>query len=80
MQAQKPVSRLKPYVPILGWLPSYQTAWLAADVTAGLTPWGLVAPEARAYAGIAGLPPQAGLYTLLAALLISYGRSRRALA
>lgn len=70
MQAQKPVSRLKTYIPILGWLPSYQTAWLAADVIAGLTLWGLVVPEAMAYAGIAGLPPQAGLYTLLAALLV----------
>ena len=37
---------------------------------AGLTLWGLVVPEAMAYAGIAGLPPQAGLYTLLAALLV----------
>jgi high affinity sulfate transporter 1 len=30
----------------------------------------LVVPEAMAYAGIAGLPPQAGLYTLLASLLV----------
>ena len=43
---------------------------LAVDVIAGLTLWGLVVPEAMAYAGIAGLPPQAGLYTLLAALLV----------
>jgi high affinity sulfate transporter 1 len=70
MQAKNSVSRLKTYVPILGWLPSYQTAWLAADVIAGLTLWGLVVPEAMAYAGIAGLPPQAGLYTLLASLLL----------
>jgi len=56
MQAKNSVSRLKTYVPILGWLPSYQTAWLAADVIAGLTLWGLVVPEAMAYAGIAGLP------------------------
>lgn len=63
-------SRLKTYVPSLAWLPSYQRAWLAADVIAGLTLWGLVVPEAMAYAGIAGLPPQAGLYTLLTALLI----------
>jgi len=59
MQAQTPVSRLKTYIPILGGLPSYQTACLTADVIAGLTLWGLVAPEAMAYAGIAGLPPQA---------------------
>ena len=58
------------YVPILSWLPGYNRAWLRVDALAGLTLWGLVVPEAMAYAGVAGLPPQAGLYTLLAALLI----------
>ena len=43
---------------------------MAFDVVAGLTLWGLVVPEAMAYAGIAGLPPQAGLYTILAAFLV----------
>jgi high affinity sulfate transporter 1 len=61
---------LRRYIPILSWLPRYDRAWLAVDVIAGLTLWGLVVPEAMAYAGIAGLPPQAGLYTLLAALLV----------
>ncbi len=37
---------------------------------AGLTLWGLLVPEAMAYAGIAGLPAQAGLYTLVASLLV----------
>lgn len=63
-------SFLNRYVPIVSWLPRYDRTWLRADVIAGLTLWGLVAPEAMAYAGIAGLPPQAGLYTLLASLLI----------
>jgi sulfate permease, SulP family len=58
------------FIPILSWLPRYDRAWLSIDVIAGLTLWGLVVPEAMAYAGIAGLPPQAGLYTLLASLLI----------
>ncbi len=58
------------YVPIWGWLTNYNRAWLAADIVAGLTLWGMVVPEGIAYAGIAGLPPQAGLYTLLASLLI----------
>jgi high affinity sulfate transporter 1 len=57
-------------IPILKWLPGYNRGWLSVDVIAGLTLWGLVVPEAMAYAGIAGLPPQAGLYTLLAALLV----------
>jgi len=39
-----------------------------ADILAGLTLWGVLAPEALAYAGMAGVPVQAGLYTLLASL------------
>jgi sulfate permease, SulP family len=58
------------WVPILSWLPGYDRTWLRFDIIAGLTLWGLVVPEGMAYAGIAGLPPQAGLYTLVAALLI----------
>ncbi|WP_300160771.1 SulP family inorganic anion transporter [Solidesulfovibrio sp.] len=38
------------------------------DVLAGLTLWGVLVPEALAYAGMAGLPVAAGLYTLLASL------------
>lgn len=63
-------TRLMRNIPILSWLPDYNRSWLAGDAIAGLTLWGLVVPEAMAYAGIAGLPPQAGLYTLVAALLI----------
>ena len=58
------------YVPILDWLPRYDRSWLRFDVIAGLTLWGLVVPEGMAYAGIAGLPPQAGLYTLVVSLLV----------
>ena len=61
---------IRRFIPILSWLPRYDRSWLAIDIIAGLTLWGLAVPEAMAYAGIAGLPPQAGLYTLLAALLV----------
>jgi SulP family sulfate permease len=63
-------SGLGRYVPIVHWLPRYQRTWLRADAIAGLTLWGLVVPEGMAYAGIAGLPPQAGLYALVASLLV----------
>ena len=63
-------NRLIRLIPILEWLPRYDRGWLSIDIIAGLTLWGLVVPEAMAYAGIAGLPPQAGLYTLLASLFI----------
>jgi high affinity sulfate transporter 1 len=61
---------LKRLVPFLSWIRTYDRGWLSADVIAGLTLWGMVVPEAMAYAGVAGLPPQMGLYTLLAALLV----------
>lgn len=56
-------------IPILTWLPNYNRSWLTADAIAGLTVWGLVVPESMAYAGVAGLPPQFGLYTLAVSLL-----------
>ena len=43
-----------------------------ADVVAALTTWALVVPQAIAYAQIAGLPPQAGLFAAFAGLL-GYG-------
>ena len=44
----------------------------------GFTIWGLLIPEMIAYASLAGLPPQAGLYTLLASLALYaiFGTSR----
>ena len=44
----------------------------AADAVAGLSIAGLLLPEAVAYAGIAGLPPQSGVIALFAGLLV-YG-------
>jgi MFS superfamily sulfate permease-like transporter len=41
----------------------YQTDWLRPDVIAGLTAAAVVLPKAMAYATIAGLPVQVGLYT-----------------
>ena len=55
-------------LPILGWLPRYEFDWLRGDVIAGLTLWGILVPEAIAYAAMAGAPLEAGLYTLLGSL------------
>ena len=63
-------SWLKRNIPILSWLPAYDRSWLNADVIAGLTVWGLIVPESMAFAGVAGLPPQFGLYTLVVSLLL----------
>jgi sulfate permease, SulP family len=52
---------------------------LRYDVIAGATIWGLLVPEMIAYAGLAGLPPQTGLYTLLVTLAAYavFGSSRQ---
>ena len=42
----------------------YDRAWLPVDVMAGLTIWALMVPQALAYAGIAGVPVQNGLYVM----------------
>jgi len=53
-----------------------------ADLVAGLSIAGLLLPEAVAYSGIAGLPPQAGVIALFAGLLVYglFGGSRFAIA
>ena len=76
--AQKPKRTLVSFFPIVGWLPRYQSAWLRLDLIAALTVWALVVPEAMAYAGIAGMPPEYGLYAAPLALLgyAIFGTSR----
>jgi sulfate permease, SulP family len=46
----------------LHWLRSYNLSFLSADLLAGMTLAAFTLPEAMAYAGLAGLGPQAGLY------------------
>ena len=60
--------RLVRYVPILGWIPAYDRRDLRPDLIAGIVSWGVMVPVAMAYAGLAGLPPQAGLVTAFAAM------------
>lgn len=66
------------FTPIAGWLPRYQRAWLPADLLAGLALWAVMVPEAMAYAGIVGVPPIMGLYTLVPPLVAYalFGTSR----
>lgn len=55
-------------VPGLVQLIGYRRAWLAGDVLAGLTVAAYLVPQVMAYAGVAGLPPVAGLWAILPAL------------
>jgi high affinity sulfate transporter 1 len=52
-------------VPPAQWLREYRAAWLPSDVVAGITLAAYAIPVALAYAGLAGLPPQVGIYGYL---------------
>ena len=62
--------RLPVKFPIANWLSTYRHEWLRADLVAGLTAAAVVIPKAMAYAVIAGLSVEVGLYTALAAMLV----------
>ncbi len=52
-------------LPIVQWLPEYQSARLKSDLVAGLTLAAYAVPISMAYASLAGLPPQHGIYCYL---------------
>jgi sulfate permease, SulP family len=58
------------YLPITDWLFRYNKEWLRPDLVAGLTTAAVVIPKAMAYATIAGLPVQVGLYTAFVPMII----------
>ena len=57
-------------IPALEWIRDYQKEWIRWDVIAGLTAAAVVIPKAMAYATIAGLPVQVGLYTAFLPMVI----------
>ena len=65
MAASLHATGLKKHIPVLGWLPTYPSRWLRRDVVAGVTTAAVVIPQAMAYATIAGLPVEVGLYASL---------------
>jgi sulfate permease, SulP family len=56
--------------PVFDWLFDYQKEWLRYDVIASLITAAVVVPKAMAYATIAGLPVQVGLYTAFLPMVI----------
>jgi sulfate permease, SulP family len=51
--------------PPAGWLAEYRPSWLLGDMVAGVTLAAYAIPVSLAYAGLAGLPPQVGIYGYL---------------
>ena len=77
MSAQ-PVASIARWIPAVGWLRRYQPAWLRRDLVAGVVTACVVVPQCVAYASLAGLPVEVGLYvaTVPMALYVLLGTSR----
>jgi SulP family sulfate permease len=58
------------YIPALDWLLHYQSRHLVGDIIAGIIVASLLIPQSMAYALLAGLPPQVGLYAGIAPAII----------
>src|SRR5277367_3284482 len=67
------------FLPVADWLPASTPKTIRADVIAGIALAGLLVPEGMAYAGIAGVPPQMGLYASMAGMFVYalFGTSRQ---
>src|SRR3954470_16021147 len=55
-------SNLAKLFPPANWLAAYRAAWLPSDIIAGVTLAAYAIPVSLAYAALAGLPPQIGIY------------------
>ena len=53
------------WFPPARWLAEYRPSWVVGDIVAGITLAAYAIPVSLAYAGLAGLPPQAGIYGYL---------------
>ncbi|MCX4776213.1 SulP family inorganic anion transporter [Streptomyces sp. NBC_01264] len=60
--------RRRPPVPT--GLRGYRRSWLGRDALAGVTVAAYLVPQVMAYAGVAGLPPVAGLWAVLPAMVV----------
>jgi sulfate permease, SulP family len=79
---EKPVlTKFSRYLPALDWLLNYRSQFLVGDITAGIVVTSLLIPQSMAYALLAGLPPQVGLYaSILPAILYPLIGTSRVLA
>src|SRR6059058_3232458 len=62
MMSSQRKSRWLLLFPPATWLAHYHSAWLRSDAIAGITLAAYAIPVSLAYSGLAGLPPQIGIY------------------
>ena len=72
------MNAFKRYFPILDWGKDYDRGALGEDLTAAVIVTLMLIPQSLAYAMLAGLPPEAGLYASIAPILLYavFGTSR----
>src|SRR5436190_540310 len=72
-------SGIRRFIPMLGWIRSYDRGWLRGDLVAGIAVAALIVPKNLGYAGIAGVPLQNGLYAAAAGAILYaiFGTSRQ---
>ncbi|MCK2184443.1 SulP family inorganic anion transporter [Halomonas getboli] len=58
------------WIPLIGWLHGYRREWLARDLVAAVIVTLMLVPQALAYALLAGLPPEMGLYASMLPLVL----------
>lgn len=75
---RRPASRWLPALPLLEWGRQYDRETLASDLVAALVVTIMLIPQSLAYALLAGLPPEVGLYASVAPLVLYavFGSSR----
>ncbi|KAL2823195.1 sulfate transporter family-domain-containing protein [Aspergillus cavernicola] len=56
--------------PFLAWITRYNTQWLIGDLVAGITVGAVVVPQGMAYAALAELPVEYGLYSSFMGVLV----------
>lgn len=77
--ASAPVRGWRAAFPPAQWLPAYRARWLPRDAIAGVTLAAYGIPVSLAYALLAGLPPQYGIYCYMVGGLFYalFGSSRQ---
>lgn len=61
----RPLEGWRAVFPPAQWLPRYRSQWLSKDAVAGITLAAYAIPVSLAYASLAGLPPEYGIYGYL---------------
>ena len=73
-QINNPGQRIKnyflSYLPFINWIYRYNLMWFWGDLIAGLTVGAIVIPQSMAYARLAKLAPQFGLYSSFVGVMI----------